>query len=86
MTDIPEDVMKLAQAAQDAAMAECKAEKFAVYEYPFGTGRAKDVLDAAIARAILAERERCANVCKAVGSDADPQLADHIAAAIRRPA
>ena len=33
--------------------------------------------------AIATERERCAKVCEAVGSDADPQLADHLASAIR---
>ena len=33
--------------------------------------------------AILGERERCAKVCEAVGSDLDPQYADHIASAIR---
>lgn len=58
-------VMRAAEAAQDAAMERCKAEKLAVYEYPFGSGRAKEVLDEEIARAILAERERCAGIVDA---------------------
>lgn len=33
--------------------------------------------------AIATERERAAKICEAVGSDLDPQYADHIAAAIR---
>lgn len=35
------------------------------------------------ARMVMEERERCAKVCEAVGSDLDPQYADHIAAWIR---
>lgn len=53
----PDDILKAAQEAQDAAEAECKAKK---YVYGFGTGNAKTVLDLHIARAISAERERCA--------------------------
>ena len=40
-------------------------------------------LKAAYAAGVAAERERCAKVCEAVGSDLDPQYADHIASAIR---
>lgn len=92
--DIPEDVWKAAEAAQGAAMARCKAANFAVYEYPFNTGRAKDVLDDEIARAILAERERCAKVAEGFfteryvefGNFSDRESGELVAAAIRLPA
>ncbi len=41
------------------------------------------ILAGAICAALVSERERCAKVCEAVGSDLDPQYADHIAFAIR---
>lgn len=93
MTEIPEDVMKAAEAAQDAAMARCKAANFAVYEYPFNTGRAKDVLDEEIARAILAEQDLAAKIAdEAAYSRREingvPALFSYtvdIAAAIRNP-
>ena len=55
-------------------------------EPAFKFGFAYEIRNMAAAVAMVAiatERERCARVCEAVGSDADPQLADHIAAAIR---
>lgn len=56
--DIPQDVLRLAQATQDAAEAECKAQR---YVYGFGTGNAKTVLDLHIARAIMAAKEEARN-------------------------
>lgn len=50
-SDIPEWALEAAMAVQDAAEAECKAEK---YVYGFGTGNAKTVLDNHIARALIA--------------------------------
>lgn len=50
-SDIPEWALKAAMSVQDAAEAECKAEK---YVYGFGTGNAKTVLDRHIARALVA--------------------------------
>jgi hypothetical protein len=70
---IPEDV-------------QAKAEEIAqeLVDHAFKHGKLVNAyLPDFIARAILAERERCAKVCEAVGSDVDPQLADHIAQAIR---
>jgi hypothetical protein len=52
--EIPEDVMKMAMAAQDEAEAHCKEQK---YVYGFGTGNAKMVLDHYIAKAILKARK-----------------------------
>lgn len=59
MTNIPDDIINSARDCQDAAEAECQKER---YVYGFGTGNAKTVLDLHIARAILAERERCAKI------------------------
>ena len=53
-TEIPEDVMKLAMAAQDEAEAHCKEQK---YVYGFGSGNAKMVLDHYVAKAILKARK-----------------------------
>lgn len=75
--DIPEDVMK-------AAMLHLRSMEQDTEERGNGQWVVKGFgVRNAIARAILAERERCAKVCEAVGSDLDPQYADHIAAAIR---
>jgi hypothetical protein len=62
--DIPQDVWAAARAAQDEAVAFCLDNKLAVSEYPFASGRAKEALDRSIARAIYAERERCAQLAE----------------------
>lgn len=71
--DVPQDTLKAAQAVQDAAAEECRAERFF---YGFGSGHAKEVLDRHIARAIMAEREACAQVaeCEAAVWDESHQL------------
>lgn len=69
--EIPQEVLRIAQATQDAAEAECIAES---YVYGFGTGNAKTVLDQHIARALMSaeqrgaekEREACARVAEKV--------------------
>lgn len=53
MTDIPEDVMKLAAKVVDDAEAECRKER---YLFGFPTVHGKETLDKHIARAILADR------------------------------
>lgn len=55
MTDIPEDVMKSAR--------EAHAE--------FAKSSVRDNLTVIIARAILAERERCARIAESVGNYGD---------------
>jgi len=57
MDEIPDDIEKAAEQAQDRAIERCKVAKLAAYEYPFCSGAAKAVLDDEIARALLAERE-----------------------------
>ena len=76
--DIAEDVKKAAREAfadTKVISASLVAEDEDSDVLPYIISRA--------ARAIQAERERCAKVCEAVGSDLDPQYADHIASAIR---
>lgn len=68
MTAIPVDVMKAAKAAH--------AE--------FADSRVTDNLTDIIARAIMAERERCARMADQFESDADPDAGGIIAAAIRK--
>lgn len=90
---IPEDVMKSAVAAQNAASDRCKAAKLAAYEYPYASGAAKEVLDEEIARAFLAERERCADLADVLPltelvrtNDEDPKIIWRVAATTQRDA
>lgn len=67
-SDIDQATWDAAMAVQDAAMNECQERKFAVTDYPFHSGNAKEVLDLHIARAILA--------AKAEQREADAKIAD----------
>jgi hypothetical protein len=71
MTTIPDDVMN---AAKDAARRSV--------ERPYNAGTMKRATDI-IARAIMAERERCATVADA-HSECERDCGDVIAAAIRK--
>jgi hypothetical protein len=84
--DIPQDVW---DAAINAASAAVREDDPGFYI----TKRATDVLMEASARAILAERERCAVIADTAAGDASWQdstdwalIADKIADAIREPA
>lgn len=55
---IAEWAQLMAESAQDAAIARCKAASLAVAAYPFASGAAKAVLDDEIARALLAAEQR----------------------------
>ena len=84
---IPEDVMAAAVATQNAAIERCLKAKLAASEYPYASGAAKEALDEEIARAILAERERCAKVAEAAIEGTDIErgfgFAQRVAQAIR---
>lgn len=89
--DIPEDVWEAAEATQDRAIERCKAARFAVSDYPFASGAAKYVLDDEIARAIMAERGRCAKIAEGFEQTRDwvpgslyDALRREVAAAIRQ--
>ena len=92
--DIPLDVWTAAMAAQDEAIAFCARNHLAVSAYPFTSGLAKDALDRSLASAILAERERCAEIAdrlRQTEASGDPMFtagtsiaAGKIAAAIRQ--
>lgn len=67
MSEIPEDVMKTARAEASRWFNSIGSS-----EYHFAD---------AIARAIIAERERCAKIAE--GCDLDPEYAEFVAQAIR---
>ncbi len=80
---VPDWITAEARKAQDAAIAQCQAEKLAVYEYPFASGRAKIALDDAIAAALLSAYRRGVEESAKVADDWIGG-SEYIAAAIRR--